>query len=62
MKAKVFNGDNLDAVVSNYNSWAKDKPLTRDVIVHDHVIQPLGGWYGAFFIIVYFDEVKHPDW
>jgi len=63
MQVRVFRGDALEAVYQ-YNEWAKDKPLTKDVIIHTHVVPCMHEeqCFYATYIIVFYDEKMHPSW
>lgn len=45
----------------NFNTWAKDKSLAKDVIIHTHVFSEKDGATKAI-VIVFFDEKYHPSW
>lgn len=62
MKCLSFIDTNASRAVSDYNEWAKNKVLAKDVIVHSHMIQPSDNSYGRVIILVFFDERMHPDW
>ena len=62
MKCKVFAGFSNDDVVAGYNDWAKDKMLTKDVIVHTHFTYCQEHKCVQFIIVVFFDETIHPSW
>jgi len=44
-----------------FNEWADKIALTKDMIIHSHVIPPSVGSYGRFVISVFFDEKMHPQ-
>ena len=63
MKCKVFRGDSGEAA-ADYNEWAKDRVLTKDVIIHTHVVPCMHEeqCFYATYIIVFYDEKMHPSW
>lgn len=63
MKCLIFCGGNALEVVARYNSWAKGKYLSKDVIIHSHVVPPEeGNFASTIAILVFFDEKLHDDW
>ena len=62
MKCLMFCDPSLAAnTVAQYNNWAQNKVLAKDVIVHSHVANDVHG-VSALIIVVFFDERMHPDW
>lgn len=62
MRCLIFAGETALKTVDAFNSWARDKALFKDVIVHSHIVQPGIDLDGALVILVFFDENLHPSW
>lgn len=62
MRCIIFMGENALKTVDAYNTWAKDKPLGKDVIVHSHIVQNIGMFPDTLIIVVFFDENIHQSW
>jgi len=45
-----------------YNSWAKNKVLAKDVIIHTHAMIGASNVPSQLMIMVFFDERIHPEW
>jgi hypothetical protein len=58
----MFIDTTLVSAVSQYNRWAADKPLAKDVIIHTHPVHDDKLSIGKLIIVVFFDEKMHPDW
>jgi hypothetical protein len=62
LKCLMFH-DSIDtSAVDDYNTWAKNKVLAKDVIVHSHQIWSEKNDTRWTTILVFFDERMHPDW
>jgi len=58
----MFCGGAVFETVYEYNEWAKNKTLARDVIVHSHITPTTDADNPILVILVFFDERMHPDW
>lgn len=62
MQIKEFIGNYPSKSIKLYNEWAKGKPLTRDVIVHSHIVKSPAEGNQTILILVFFDEYLHKNW
>lgn len=63
MKCLRFTGM-ISKAQQEYNTWAKGKPLARDVIVHthQHVFGEGESAVAVMDILVFYDESLHTNW
>lgn len=62
MKCLIFYGSHPSEAGSDYNEWAKNKPLAKDVIIHTHTTRTPEEGCGNLMIVVFFDEKIHLSW
>lgn len=62
MKSKVFCDSVNTNAFADFDEWAKDKPLTKDMIIHSHQVWDTREGARWTSIIVFFDELIHPNW
>jgi len=62
MKCIVFNQIGVTPAEIQYNNWAKNQTLTKDMIIHTHYAPETGTCYGSLIIVVFYDERIHPTW
>lgn len=63
MRCLIFMGMAAVHTVDAYNRWAKGKGISKDVIVHSHVVQSGSDFDpSTIVILVFFDERLHENW
>ena len=62
MQCKAFIGNLPSETLADYNAWAKNKVIARDVIIHSHVVKSELTDNQTVLILVFFDERMHQDW
>lgn len=62
MRCRVFIDEAKDTAQDQYSEWAEGTVLSKDVIIHSHVIPPSVGSFGRLVIVVFYDERIHPTW
>ena len=60
MKCKVFCDKNVFTTIDAFNTWAKGKALTREVIIHTLYVPATATLSDTLCIVVYHPE--DPQW
>lgn len=62
MKCIIFEDMCDCSAATIFNDWAKDKEISRDVIIHTHYTNNVNTCEIDLHIVVFFDQQKHPTW